>query len=115
MFVIGNFKHNIVELPEQSISKIEKNGIRLYSTPEGIFPSVTSVVGWEKNKKFANWRENNKSESKRVCDRGNNLHSINNRTDDCNFFSYRHILQCTKLDGTPRRIKRYPEIKFDNW
>ena len=75
MFVIGNFKHNIVELPEQSINKIEKNGIRLYSTPEGIFPSVTSVVGWEKNKKFANWRENNKSESKRVCDRGNNLHS----------------------------------------
>ena len=49
MFVIGNFKHNIVELPEQSISKIEKNGIRLYSTPEGIFPSVTSVVGWEES------------------------------------------------------------------
>ena len=75
MFVIGNFKHNIVDLPEQSIEKIEKNGVRLYSTPDGIFPSVTSVVGWEKNKKFANWRENNKSESKRVCDRGNNLHS----------------------------------------
>lgn len=75
MFVIGNFKHNIISLPEQSIEKIEKNGVRLYSTPDGIFPSVTSVVGWEKNKKFANWRENNKSESKRVCDRGNNLHS----------------------------------------
>lgn len=75
MFVIGNFKHNIVDLPKDSIEKIEKDGVRLYSTPDGIFPSVTSVVGWEKNKKFANWRENNKSESKRVCDRGNNLHS----------------------------------------
>lgn len=75
MLVIGNFKHNIIELPKDPITKIEKNGVRLYSTPDGIFPSVTSVVGWEKNKKFANWRENNKLESKRVCDRGNNLHS----------------------------------------
>ena len=75
MFVIGNFKHNIVNLPKEDISRIEKDGYRVYSTPEGIFPSVTSVVGWEKNKYFAKWRNDNKQESIRVCDRGNNLHS----------------------------------------
>lgn len=75
MFVIGNFKHNFADLPDDKITRIDKNNCRVYSTPEGIFPSVTSVVGWEKNKKFASWRENNKKESQRVCDRGNELHS----------------------------------------
>jgi hypothetical protein len=44
-------------------------------TPEGTFPSVTNVVGWEKQKMFAEWREKNKKESQRVCDRGTLLHS----------------------------------------
>jgi len=88
MFVIGNFKHNFIELPDQEITRIDRDNYRAYSTPDGLFPSVTSVVGWEKNKKFATWRENNKKESQRVCDRGNNLHEkiecylLNESVDD---------------------------------
>jgi genome maintenance exonuclease 1 len=75
MFVIGNFTHNFYELPKDQLEQIEKNGIRVYSTPDGIFPSVSTVVGWEKQKHFAEWRKKNEKESKRVCDRGTNLHS----------------------------------------
>jgi PD-(D/E)XK nuclease superfamily len=75
MLVIGNFTHNFYDLPKEEIEQIEKNGVRLYSTPDGIFPSVSTVVGWEKQKKYAEWREKNKKESQRVCDRGTILHS----------------------------------------
>jgi ATP-dependent exoDNAse (exonuclease V) beta subunit len=53
----------------------EFESYRLYSTPDGLFPSVTSVVGWQKQKQFADWRKNNSKESQRVCDRGTLLHS----------------------------------------
>lgn len=75
MIVIGNFTHNFYSLPNDPVEMKEMNGVRLYSTPEGLFPSVTSVVGWEKQKKYADWREKNKKESQRVCDRGTALHS----------------------------------------
>jgi len=75
MVVIGNFTHNFYDLPKDGIERTETNGLRLYSTPDGIFPSVTSVVGWEKQKQFADWRKNNSKESLRVCDRGTLLHS----------------------------------------
>ena len=75
MIVIGNFTHNLYSLPKNSIEQIEVNGFRAYSTPDGIFPSVTTVVGWEKQKFFAEWRKNNARESKRVLDRGHLLHS----------------------------------------
>ena len=75
MIVIGNFTHNFYELPKNGIEQVENNGVRLYSTPDGIFPSVTSVVGWEKQKQFAEWRKKNAKESQRVCDRGTSLHS----------------------------------------
>ena len=75
MFVIGNFTHNFYNVSKDSIEMKEINGIRMYTTPEGTFPSVTNVVGWEKQKMFAEWREKNKKESQRVCDRGTLLHS----------------------------------------
>lgn len=75
MFVIGNFTHNFYKISTESILQIEKNGVRLYSTPDGIFPSVSTVVGWEKQKKYADWRKKNAAESQRVCDRGTALHS----------------------------------------
>ena len=56
MFVIGNFKHNFIELPDQEITRIDRDNYRAYSTPDGLFPSVTSVVGWEKNKTKYNWK-----------------------------------------------------------
>ena len=75
MIVIGNFNHNFYDIPKNCIEQLESENIRAYSTPDGIFPSVTTVVGWEKHKKFAQWREKNKKESQRVCDRGTLLHS----------------------------------------
>lgn len=75
MVVIGNFTHNFTDLPKDGIERLEKNEIRVYSTPDGIFPSVTTVVGWEKQKQFADWRKKNSKESQRVCDRGTLLHS----------------------------------------
>jgi hypothetical protein len=75
MFVIGNFTHNFYEIPKGNLEQIEKDGIRFYSSPDGIFPSVSTVVGWEKQKKYADWRKKNSKESQRVCDRGTALHS----------------------------------------
>jgi genome maintenance exonuclease 1 len=76
MIIRGNFKHNFLDIPEKEIEKIEENGMRLYSTPSGTFPSVTTVTGWEKRVFFAQWRKNNKDESARVCARGNTVHSL---------------------------------------
>jgi hypothetical protein len=55
---------------------VEEKNIRIYSTPDGIFPSVTTVVGWEKRLFFESWRIQNKKESDRVCKRGTQLHSL---------------------------------------
>ncbi len=80
MYMQKIFNH--IELPEhiESLAEMKANtggdGTRTYSTPVGNFPSVTTVVGWEKQKFFAEWRRNNPQESKRVLRRGNNLHNI---------------------------------------
>ena len=76
MIIRGNFKHNLLNIPEEKINTIEENGTRLYSTPAGTFPSVTTVTGWEKRLFFAQWRKNNKEESARVCSRGNKVHTL---------------------------------------
>lgn len=75
MFVIGNFTHKFYNLPKEGIEQSEIDGVRIYSTPDGFFPSVSTVVGWEKQKQYADWRKKNAKESQRVCDRGTLLHS----------------------------------------
>ena len=70
------FKLNIRLQNDKSIKSLEENNIRIYSTPDGIFPSVTTVVGWEKRLFFESWRIKNKKESERVCQRGTDLHSL---------------------------------------
>ena len=63
------FNHVPVELKSDLTTK-EINGKRYYVTEEGnIFPSVTTVTGWEKQKFFAEWRRNNPEESQRVLRR----------------------------------------------
>ena len=58
-------------------AKTEENGKRRYTTPRGaVYPSVTTVIGWEKNKFFARWRAENPEESARVARRGNILHKL---------------------------------------
>ena len=72
---MSNFNH-VISNVNVSLERVEENGQRYHKTPDGIFPSVTTVTGWEKKNFFAKWRKNNPEESIRVCSRGNKLHSI---------------------------------------
>lgn len=69
------FCYDLVKI-EGSISAIDNPNGRRYETPEGIFPSVTSVTGWQKRAFFAGWRKKNPDESKRVLSRGTAMHSM---------------------------------------
>ncbi len=69
-----NFRHT----PEFEFGTLETqnaNGKRHYVVPGGgLYPSVTTVTGFEKAEFFKEWREKNPQESKRVLRRGNLLH-----------------------------------------
>jgi genome maintenance exonuclease 1 len=65
-----HFNHQIVELP--AAERVDG----FYQTPDGRFPSVTTVVGWKKNQFFAEWRKNNPKEALRTRNRGTKLHSL---------------------------------------
>ena len=58
------------------ISSSESSTGRQYTTPDGVFPSVTTVTGWAKRAFFAKWRKNNPEESKRILSRGTRVHAI---------------------------------------
>ena len=75
MTIYKQFKHNINETAD-SLTEIQKSGKRFYSTPDGEFPSVTTVVGYGKQNFFAEWRRKNPEESRRVLARGTKFHSI---------------------------------------
>lgn len=75
MTIYKQFKHNINETTD-SLTEIQKSGKRFYSTPDGEFPSVTTVVGYGKQNFFAEWRRKNPEESRRVLARGTKFHSI---------------------------------------
>ena len=69
------FAFNLVETVD--LLTTYENGKRFYLTPTGNhYPSVTSVVGFEKNNFFARWRRENPIESARVTRRGTELHSL---------------------------------------
>lgn len=72
---LKKFNHSPVSL-ECTLKEVTVDGRRFYETPEGIFPSVTTVVGFEKQKFFSKWREKNPEESKRVTSRGTKFHSL---------------------------------------
>jgi genome maintenance exonuclease 1 len=65
-----HFHHQLIELPQAE----RVDGF--YQTPDGKFPSVTTVVGWKKNQFFAEWRKNNPKEAVRTRNRGTRLHSL---------------------------------------
>lgn len=75
LFNFKKFNHKLISI-SGSLKEVEIDGKRFYETPEGTFPSVTSVVGFEKQKFFAEWRKNNPDESKRVTSRGTKFHSL---------------------------------------
>jgi genome maintenance exonuclease 1 len=70
-----NFIHKHILL-ENQLKEVTVDGKRFYETPGGIFPSVTTVTGWEKQNFFAEWRRKNPEESKRVTVRGTKFHGI---------------------------------------
>ena len=72
---MSNFNH-VISNVNISLERVEENGQRYYKTPDGVFPSVTTVTGWEKKNFFSKWRRDNPEEAIRVCSRGNKLHSI---------------------------------------
>ena len=74
--MMKNFTHQEPITPLQEMSTVYVDGTRMYTTPAGSLPSVTTVVGWEKSNFFAKWRAENPKESKRVLKRGNELHSL---------------------------------------
>lgn len=69
------FIHKPISI-EGSLKEIQQDGKRLYETPEGIFPSVTTVVGFKKQQFFSEWRRRNPEESKRVTSRGTKFHGL---------------------------------------
>jgi hypothetical protein len=73
--IIKNFTHKPIEI-DINLKEVTLEGSRFYETPEGIFPSVTTVVGWKKQRFFAEWRNKNPEESKRVTSRGTKFHKL---------------------------------------
>jgi ATP-dependent exoDNAse (exonuclease V) beta subunit len=69
------FTH-VKEPPQNDLLSEETESERYYLTPEGKYPSVTTVTGWDKRKFFAEWRKNNPEEAKRTTSRGNKLHKL---------------------------------------
>ena len=76
MFIQNKFIHLQNPLSEVVLKEIQKDGQRFYTTPDGDFPSVTTVVGFEKQKFFSEWRQKNPEESKRVTGRGTKFHNL---------------------------------------
>lgn len=69
------FHHAFVNI-SGDISVVESAAGRRYTTPDGVFPSVTTVTGWKKRKFFAKWRRENADESRKILDRGTRVHAL---------------------------------------
>ena len=69
------FTHKPLDITYK-LEEVYQDGSRFYKTPAGIFPSVTTVVGWEKQKFFSEWRSKNPEENKRVTSRGTKFHKL---------------------------------------
>lgn len=80
------FTHHEPKIEFEEIpAHTDGSGVRHYNTPTGKYPSVTTVVGWEKREFFKEWRKENPKESRRCLNRGNVLHELiedylNNKT-----------------------------------
>lgn len=72
---VKRFTH-INEQPFADLNTTNIDGKRFYQTPNGNYPSVTTVTGFKKSQFFAEWRRKNPKEAVRVTNRGNKLHSL---------------------------------------
>lgn len=98
------FKHIDEALKISLLSEENETG-RYYTTPEGKYPSVTTVTGWEKRKFFAEWRKKNPEEAKRTTSRGNKLHSLIER--------YLNNEELNKKDIDPFTLDLFLQMKND--
>ena len=84
------FTHVSAEWQFDDMEATSTGSGRVYESPLGNLPSVTTVTGWKKSKFFAKWRKENPQESKRVTTRGNYLHAmiedyLNNELDESKY------------------------------
>lgn len=75
MLPVKIYKHDSLSISGLLEEETTTSG-RSYKTPDGSFPSVTTVVGFEKQRFFADWRKNNPKESVRVTKRGTEFHEL---------------------------------------
>jgi len=113
------FNHKFILL-ENELKEVSQNGSRFYETPGGIFPSVTTVVGWEKQLFFSEWRKKNPEESKRVTARGTKFHSIiesyiKNEEMDFDAFSSNHKFLFNILKPELDKIDNITAIETPLW
>ena len=63
------------DLPD--LKCVTTDNSRYYVTPEGKhYPSVTTVVNWDKREFFAEWRKNNPGKSRAILSRGTKVHKL---------------------------------------
>ena len=74
MVMQKQFNHIKQPVLFESLPTTYVNGARFYLHGGDKYPSVTTVTGWKKRQFFAEWRQKNPKESKRVLSRGNLLH-----------------------------------------
>lgn len=96
------FIHEFVNVGKE-VESTEGDRGRYYITEAGSFPSVTTVVGFEKQEFFKVWRKQNPEEAKRVTSRGNRLHSI--------IESYLKNESVEDLDLMPNDLDLFMQIK----
>src|SRR5574343_88084 len=73
------FTHNPYYIPDMDTFQLK--GIRFYKTPNGDYPSITSVLGSKKKEYLENWRnslghDKAEKETKRCADRGTAVHDM---------------------------------------
>jgi hypothetical protein len=73
------FTHNHYHIPD--VDTVQLNGVRFYNTPNGSYPSITSVLGSKKKEYLENWRnmlgqDKADKETKRCADRGTAVHDM---------------------------------------
>jgi len=114
------FTHREKEWNLEEMSATTNTGIRLYNSPIGNLPSVTTVTGWKKKDFFAEWRKNNPKESKRVCDRGNVIHDtiehyLNNENVDVESIPKLEAEMFTNALSELNRIDNIYELETSLW
>jgi CRISPR/Cas system-associated exonuclease Cas4 (RecB family) len=94
------FEHKQIELEE--LETEEGNGKRLYVTPDGKFPSITTVLGVLSRQGILEWRKRvGEAEANRISTqaarRGTNVHTmcedyLNNELTEKNFLPHERLL-----------------------